>query len=114
MLASDRENIHMLEPAWKLLLGNKAILAVLWEMFPGHPNLLPSFFDVPLLEGYEQFNKQKFVSKPRFAREGVGIKFSEEETLREFIRKCQDQSSVLDGQLIGKPIFQKYCALPHI
>ncbi len=25
------------EPLWKTLLSNKAILAVLWEMYPGHP-----------------------------------------------------------------------------
>ena len=25
-----------------MLLSNKAILPVLWEMFPGHPNLLPA------------------------------------------------------------------------
>ena len=29
-----------LEPLWKSLLSNKAMLAVLWEMYPGHPNLL--------------------------------------------------------------------------
>ena len=30
-----------IEPLWKTLLSNKALLAVLWEMYPGHPNLLP-------------------------------------------------------------------------
>ena len=34
-----------IEPVWKMMLSNKAILPVLWELFPGHPNLLPSFFD---------------------------------------------------------------------
>ena len=29
-----------LEPAWKMLLSNKAMLIKLWEMFPNHPNLL--------------------------------------------------------------------------
>src|SRR5205823_12933913 len=28
------------EPPWKMLLSNKAILPLLWELFPGHPNLL--------------------------------------------------------------------------
>ena len=32
----------MWEPAWKILVGNKAMLAMLWERFPGHPNLLPA------------------------------------------------------------------------
>jgi glutathionylspermidine synthase len=34
-----------LEPAWKALLSNKALLPVLWQMFEGHPNLLPAFFE---------------------------------------------------------------------
>ncbi|MFF2331001.1 MULTISPECIES: glutathionylspermidine synthase family protein [unclassified Streptomyces] len=36
-----------IEPAWKMLLSNKALLAILWELFPGHPNLLPSYLDGP-------------------------------------------------------------------
>ena len=35
------------EPLWKMLLSNKALLAILWEMHPGHPNLLPAFLDDP-------------------------------------------------------------------
>ena len=38
----------MLEPAWKAALSNKGLLPVLWEMFEGHPNLLPAFLNVPL------------------------------------------------------------------
>ena len=34
--------IGIVEPPWKMVLSNKAILPVLWEMFPGHPNLLPA------------------------------------------------------------------------
>ena len=32
---------NWLEPAWKLLLSNKALLAILWELFEGHELLLP-------------------------------------------------------------------------
>ena len=35
------------EPAWKLLLASPALYAVLWELFPGHPNLLPAYLDSP-------------------------------------------------------------------
>ena len=45
LTACDLEQMDFIEPAWKLVLGNKAILPVLWEMFPGHPNLLPSYYD---------------------------------------------------------------------
>ncbi len=34
--------VEIVEPPWKMLLSNKAILPVLWEMFPDHLNLLPS------------------------------------------------------------------------
>jgi glutathionylspermidine synthase len=33
-----------IEAPWKMLLSNKAILPILWEMFPGHPNLLACQF----------------------------------------------------------------------
>ena len=40
-----------IEPAWKMLLSNKAILPILWELFPDHPNLLPAYFDPSELPG---------------------------------------------------------------
>jgi glutathionylspermidine synthase len=56
-----------IEPAWKLLLSNKALLAVLWELYPDHPNLLPSYLDGPRdLRGY--------VAKPLLGREGASIR----------------------------------------
>ena len=77
LFADDLEDIEMLEPAWKLLLGNKAILPVLWEMFPGHRNLLPAYFDDPRYrEGYDGFDDQSWISKPKFGREGHGVLFS--------------------------------------
>jgi len=54
------------EPLWKMLLSNKSLLAVLWEMYPGHPNLLPAFLDDPgiLVE---------YVRKPKLGREGANV-----------------------------------------
>jgi len=37
--------MRLIEPPWKMLLSNKAILPVMWEMFPGHPNLLAASFE---------------------------------------------------------------------
>ncbi|MFE9570061.1 glutathionylspermidine synthase family protein [Streptomyces sp. NPDC006692] len=58
-----------IEPAWKMLLSNKALLAVLWELYPGHPNLLPAYLDgardLGLGRGY--------VAKPLLGREGAGV-----------------------------------------
>ena len=39
-----------LEPAWKAVLSNKGLLPVLWQMFEGHPNLLPAFFEQDIAE----------------------------------------------------------------
>ena len=36
--------VRWLEPAWKSIISNKALLPMLWEMFPNHPNLLPAYF----------------------------------------------------------------------
>ena len=32
---------QFIEPTWKMLLSNKGLLPILWELFPGHENLLP-------------------------------------------------------------------------
>jgi glutathionylspermidine synthase len=56
-----------IEPLWKMLLSNKALLAVLWEMYPDHPNLLPAFLDNP---GF----LTEYVRKPRLGREGANIR----------------------------------------
>uniref|UniRef100_UPI0025D9A1B8 glutathionylspermidine synthase family protein n=1 Tax=Mesorhizobium sp. TaxID=1871066 RepID=UPI0025D9A1B8 len=34
-----------IEPPWKVVLSNKGILPLLWEMYPNHPNLLPAYFE---------------------------------------------------------------------
>jgi glutathionylspermidine synthase len=54
------------EPAWKLMLQSKGLLAVLWDMFPGHPNLLPASRHEDDVDGAR-------VRKPMFSREGANI-----------------------------------------
>ncbi|CAL9475251.1 glutathionylspermidine synthase family protein [Streptomyces sp. NPDC090994] len=58
-----------IEPAWKMLLSNKALLAVLWELYPGHPNLLPAYLDGPR----ELAQGPGWVAKPLLGREGAGV-----------------------------------------
>lgn len=58
-----------LEPLWKSLISNKAILPVLWQMFPGHPNLLPAYFEDQIAAS----GLQHYVKKPIFAREGANV-----------------------------------------
>lgn len=69
-----QQNIRWLEPPWKAVLSNKALLPMLWKMFPDHPNLLPAFFEdeldnVPV--------GMKLVKKPIFSREGANITFTD-------------------------------------
>ena len=55
-----------IEPIWKMMWSNKGLLAILWEMFPNHPNLVPAFLDGPR-------NMKEYVRKPLLSREGANI-----------------------------------------
>jgi glutathionylspermidine synthase len=57
---------QFIEPAWKMLLSNKALLVVLWELNYGHPNLLPAYFDEGRFAG-------DHAKKPLLAREGANV-----------------------------------------
>lgn len=59
-----------IEPIWKMLWSNKAILPVLWELFPGHDNLLPAFFETDLAAD-DPRRPRDYVRKPILAREGA-------------------------------------------
>jgi glutathionylspermidine synthase len=65
---------QFVEPPWKALLSNKGLLALLWQMEPGHPNLLPAFF-----EGDPRCAtlSARTVRKPLYSREGANITLSE-------------------------------------
>jgi glutathionylspermidine synthase len=72
-MAREEFGVHLLErkmvviePAWKMLLSNKAILPVLWEMFPEHPNLLAASFEPGRFA-------TDFVKKPIYSREGANV-----------------------------------------
>ncbi|MCE6958020.1 glutathionylspermidine synthase family protein [Cereibacter sphaeroides] len=82
----------LLEPAWKAVVSNKGLLPVLWQMFEGHPNLLPAFFlaDVeaalsggsPAPAVAASFARvphlaREHVVKPLFSREGASISIVE-------------------------------------
>jgi glutathionylspermidine synthase len=59
---------QIIEPAWKLLWSNKAMLPILHELNPGHPNLLPASFRA------SDFRGRNYVEKPIFAREGANVR----------------------------------------
>jgi glutathionylspermidine synthase len=63
-LAAQR--LQVFEPPWKMLFSNKALLVVLWELYPDHPNLLPAYMDAERLGS-------RYVRKPKLAREGANV-----------------------------------------
>jgi glutathionylspermidine synthase len=60
------DKMDWMEPIWKMLWSNKGILAILWELFPGHPNLLEAHIGKP--GGLKEYAK-----KPLLSREGANI-----------------------------------------
>ncbi len=61
-----QDTCGVLEPPWKALLSDKAILAVLWSLFPGHPHLLQTQPGRVTLAG-------PHVQKPCLGREGANV-----------------------------------------
>ncbi|MDO5612038.1 MAG: glutathionylspermidine synthase family protein [Paracoccus sp. (in: a-proteobacteria)] len=110
--------VQMIEPAWKALVSNKAILPVLWQIAPGHPNLLPAFFlddvaealtgrGVSVAPGFADVAdrlKRGHVVKPIFSREGASVQIIENGTPTETApnRDYDDQPMIV----------QEYAPLP--
>lgn len=66
--------VHFLEPPWKAVLSNKGLLPLLWEMFEGHPNLLPAYFED---EDNANSLSGSYVRKPLLSRQGANIEIVE-------------------------------------
>lgn len=65
----NKNATQWIEPIWKSVLSNKALLPMLWKMFPNHPNLLPAFYEDEL-DNTIDFD---IVKKPIFSREGANV-----------------------------------------
>jgi glutathionylspermidine synthase len=96
--------MRWIEPIWKMLLSNKGILPILWELYPNHELLLPAYFEpeaapaatewtpvndggfgrghnsapvppsVSRLASAGPFGLRDYVLKPLLSREGANIK----------------------------------------
>ncbi|MBK5273543.1 MAG: glutathionylspermidine synthase family protein [Desulfuromonadales bacterium] len=93
----EQSGIVMIEPAWKMILSNKGILPILWELNPRHPYLLEASFDP------DHF-RDNFVSKPLLSREGGNISIHRNGRVRE-------QEGTYGGKGI---IFQELAKIPSI
>jgi len=83
------QSTRWIEPIWKMLLSNKGILPILWQLYPNHELLLESHFDAP-------GSMRNYVRKPLMSREGANI------TL------VRDNAAVVStpGPYNGKQIYQ--------
>ncbi|WP_337995688.1 bifunctional glutathionylspermidine amidase/synthase [Oleispirillum naphthae] len=61
-------DVMVFEPLWTLIPSNKAILPILWEMYPRHPYLLATTFDLTAKQ-----EKKGYVVKPIVGRCGSNI-----------------------------------------
>jgi glutathionylspermidine synthase len=94
-LVTDQLKAIWIEPSWKMILSNKAILPILWQLFPYHKNLLPAYFT--------RSNLKDYVKKPLLSREGANIIIVENEKL----------IAESDGDYGTEGfIFQELCKLP--
>ncbi|MBI2380619.1 MAG: glutathionylspermidine synthase family protein [Gammaproteobacteria bacterium] len=94
-----RADTLIFEPPWKAILSNKGALPLLWELHPGHPNLLPAHFEAPGAE-----LKPGWVRKPLFSREGANIS----------LRKPDGETETVDGPYGDIPtIVQAFHPLPR-
>lgn len=70
----DKNETFWIEPSWKMLLSSKALLPILWELYPNHELLLACYFDSPK-------NLTSWCEKPILSREGANVKLVQEGTV---------------------------------
>lgn len=87
--------MRLIEPAWKMLLSNKGLLAIMWELFEGHENLLRAGFEAgPFRDNY--------VTKPLLSREGENVTVHRNGQVHE-----------VEGSYGGKaPVYQQLAQIP--
>ena len=89
--------MRVVEPAWKMLLSNKGLLAILWELFEGHENLLRASFEPGAF-------RDNYVTKPLLSREGENVTVH-----------CNGQTHEGTGSYGGKgQVWQQLATLPCI
>lgn len=82
-VASGKSQTQWIEPAWKLVMSSKGLLAKMYEMFPDSPWLIPTRLateieaitlkDDKLRSNVERYMNKDTVLKPCLSREGSGV-----------------------------------------
>ena len=99
-LLEERNRPLFIEPAWKMILSNKALLPLLWELFPDHPFLLPAYTDCGRLKNY--------VKKPLLSREGANIDLVVDEHLIQWTEGEYGEEGYIYQELFPLPDFNGY------
>lgn len=104
-VALPASGCRVIEPAWKAILSNKGVLALLWERHRGHPNLLPASFDdgTTLPAGW--------VRKPLLSREGANIELRRASGERVRTDGPYGDGAFVRQQLHSLPVFEGRHAL---
>jgi glutathionylspermidine synthase len=71
-LAEVKDLVNWIEPIWKMVLSNKGILPILWELYPHHENLLKSYFG-------SAREMSTYARKPLLSREGANVSLTTNE-----------------------------------
>jgi glutathionylspermidine synthase len=103
LIVQDKIQAHWIEPAWKMILSNKAILPILWELFPECPYILPAYFDSVDLDSY--------VKKPILSREGANVTLVKDNRYITSTEGVYGEEGFIYQQLCTLPEFQGNYAL---
>ncbi len=98
-----RPEVMVHEPLWTLIPSNKAILPVMWMLFPDHPYLLDSQFELT-----DALRHIGYVEKPIVGRSGENISIVDADDV--IARKTETE-----GRFGNRPrIYQRLFGLPRI
>lgn len=89
-------DVKWLEPIWKLIMSNKAILSVLYDLYPTSPYVLPCYLSRPQ-EGI-------FCKKPVYSREGHNVSVLEIKNWEERPRIAETEGDYNTGAYV----YQQY------
>ncbi len=91
-----------IEPPWKAIISNKAILPLLWEKYPHHPNLLPAYF----ADKKHLLNESRgIVKKPIFSREGANVTIEKNGTILTETKGCYGEEGYIYQEFYPLPKF---------
>ncbi|MEE4186003.1 MAG: bifunctional glutathionylspermidine amidase/synthase [Gammaproteobacteria bacterium] len=96
-----RKDVMVYEPLWTLIPSNKAILPVLWSLFPDYPYLLNTAYELT-----DELRASGYVAKPIVGRGGANI-------------RIYDGAALLQAETAGRfddrdQIYQALFPLPRV